>query len=201
MAVPGRDGESTLTMHMPGPHSPREHQQQIMHRAGALAAVYLGIGRAACDAAAHYANNRVPPALGKPIATAPHVQQWIGEMDVTLRAARTVLHGDRDRAARRRRLQHEARSAAGTIFSGCARRIVPAAAGRSGARDDWPRRAGCGTNARTRVEHRSLGTTAADFSPKQPNRTQQPDGRRGVWTRYFRQERRRSRWARPSNNA
>ena len=63
-----------------------------MHRAGALAAVYLGIGRAACDAAAHYANNRVPPALGKPIATAPHVQQWIGEMDVTLRAARTVLH-------------------------------------------------------------------------------------------------------------
>jgi alkylation response protein AidB-like acyl-CoA dehydrogenase len=57
-----------------------------------LAAVYLGIGQAACDAAAHYANNRVPPALGKPIATAPHVQQWIGEMDVTLRAARTVLH-------------------------------------------------------------------------------------------------------------
>ncbi len=57
-----------------------------------LAAVYLGIGQAACDAAAHYANNRVPPALGKPIATAPHIQQWIGEMDITLRAARTVLH-------------------------------------------------------------------------------------------------------------
>jgi alkylation response protein AidB-like acyl-CoA dehydrogenase len=57
-----------------------------------LAAVYLGIGQAACDAAAHYANNRVPPALGKPIATAPHIQQWLGEMDVTLRAARSVLH-------------------------------------------------------------------------------------------------------------
>ena len=57
-----------------------------------LAAVYLGIGQAALDAAAHYANNRVPPALGKPIAAAPHIQQWIGEMDVTLRAARTVLH-------------------------------------------------------------------------------------------------------------
>jgi alkylation response protein AidB-like acyl-CoA dehydrogenase len=57
-----------------------------------LAAVYLGIGQAACDAAAHYANNRVPPALGKPIATAPHVQQWLGDMDVTLRAARAVLH-------------------------------------------------------------------------------------------------------------
>jgi len=57
-----------------------------------LAAVYLGIGQAALDAASHYANNRVPPALGKPIASAPHVQQWIGDMQVRLHAARTVLH-------------------------------------------------------------------------------------------------------------
>jgi alkylation response protein AidB-like acyl-CoA dehydrogenase len=57
-----------------------------------LAAVYLGIGQAACDAAAHYANNRVPAALGAPIAGQPHIQQWIGEMDVKLRAARAVLH-------------------------------------------------------------------------------------------------------------
>lgn len=57
-----------------------------------LAAVYLGIGQAALDAAAHYANNRVPPALGKPIASAPHIQQWIGDMQVKLHAARTVLH-------------------------------------------------------------------------------------------------------------
>jgi alkylation response protein AidB-like acyl-CoA dehydrogenase len=57
-----------------------------------LAAVYLGIGQAACDAACHYANNRVPAALGEPIAGQPHIQQWIGEMDVTLRAARSVLH-------------------------------------------------------------------------------------------------------------
>ena len=57
-----------------------------------LAAVYLGIGQAACDAACHYANNRVPAALGAPIAGQPHIQQWIGEMDVKLRAARNVLH-------------------------------------------------------------------------------------------------------------
>ena len=57
-----------------------------------LAAVYLGIGQAACDAACHYANHRTPPALGAPIATAPHIQQWIGDMDVRLRAARSVLH-------------------------------------------------------------------------------------------------------------
>jgi alkylation response protein AidB-like acyl-CoA dehydrogenase len=57
-----------------------------------LAAVYLGIGQAACDAAVKYANNRTPLALGQPIAGAPHIQQWIGEMDVALRAARAVLH-------------------------------------------------------------------------------------------------------------
>lgn len=57
-----------------------------------LAAVYLGIGQAACDAACRYANNRVPLALGASIAGQPHVQQWIGEIDLALRAARTVLH-------------------------------------------------------------------------------------------------------------
>lgn len=63
-----------------------------------LAAVYLGIGQAALDAACRYANARVPAALGKPIASAPHVQQWIGDMQVRLHAARTVLH-DAARAA------------------------------------------------------------------------------------------------------
>ncbi|HEY1936020.1 MAG TPA: acyl-CoA dehydrogenase family protein [Acetobacteraceae bacterium] len=57
-----------------------------------LAAVYLGVGQAACDAACHYANNRVPAALGAPIAGQPHIQQWIGEIDLQLRAARGVLH-------------------------------------------------------------------------------------------------------------
>jgi alkylation response protein AidB-like acyl-CoA dehydrogenase len=57
-----------------------------------LAAVGLGIGQAACDAASHYANTRVPAALGQPIATQPHVQQWIGQMDVALRGARAALH-------------------------------------------------------------------------------------------------------------
>jgi alkylation response protein AidB-like acyl-CoA dehydrogenase len=57
-----------------------------------LAAVYLGVGQAACDAACHYANNRRPVALGASIAGQPHIQGWIGEIDLTLRAARTVLH-------------------------------------------------------------------------------------------------------------
>jgi alkylation response protein AidB-like acyl-CoA dehydrogenase len=59
----------------------------------AIAAVYLGIGQAAVDAACDYANSRTPSGLnGKPIAELNHIQQWIGEMGITLRAARAVLH-------------------------------------------------------------------------------------------------------------
>jgi alkylation response protein AidB-like acyl-CoA dehydrogenase len=58
-----------------------------------ISAVYLGIGQAACDAACDYANTRVPPSLGKPIAELAHIQQWIGEMQITLDAARAQLHG------------------------------------------------------------------------------------------------------------
>ena len=47
-------------------------------------AVYLGIGEAACDAACDYANNRIPSALGKPIAAQPHIQHWIGQMQVVV---------------------------------------------------------------------------------------------------------------------
>jgi alkylation response protein AidB-like acyl-CoA dehydrogenase len=57
-----------------------------------IGAVYLGIGQAACDAACDYANGRVPPSLGKPIAELPHIQQWIGQMQVGLDAARSVLY-------------------------------------------------------------------------------------------------------------
>jgi alkylation response protein AidB-like acyl-CoA dehydrogenase len=57
-----------------------------------IVAVYLGIGQAACDAACDYANGRVPPSLGKPIAELPHIQQWIGQMQVALDAARAMLY-------------------------------------------------------------------------------------------------------------
>jgi len=57
-----------------------------------VAAVYLGIGQAACDAACDYANNRRPPSLNGPIADLPHIQQQIGRIQVELDAARAVLH-------------------------------------------------------------------------------------------------------------
>lgn len=57
-----------------------------------LAAGVLGVAQAALDTASHYANNRIPAALGQPIASQPHIQQWIGEMAVKVQAARAVLH-------------------------------------------------------------------------------------------------------------
>ncbi len=57
-----------------------------------IAAVYLGVGQAALDAACAYAQDRVPPSLGRPIAEQPHIQAWIGELEITLSAARAVLH-------------------------------------------------------------------------------------------------------------
>lgn len=58
-----------------------------------LAAVYLGIGQAACDAACAYARERAPSALGRPIATLPGIQRRIGEAEVALASARGLLHG------------------------------------------------------------------------------------------------------------
>ena len=63
----------------------------------AFAAVYLGIGEAAQTAFAAYAKRRIPSALGKPIAELPTMQRAIGQMDVTLRAARAVLYATAER--------------------------------------------------------------------------------------------------------
>lgn len=58
----------------------------------AVAATYLGVGQAAMDAFAVYARERVPTALGQPIATLPKVQQAAGQMQLDLLSARTLLH-------------------------------------------------------------------------------------------------------------
>ena len=56
-----------------------------------LSAVYLGAALAARDAVIRYALERTPSALGRPIATLPSIQRQIGEIDVTLSAARALL--------------------------------------------------------------------------------------------------------------
>ena len=56
-----------------------------------LGATYLGIALAARDSVIQYALERVPTALGKPIATLPKIQRQIGEIDMALQAARALL--------------------------------------------------------------------------------------------------------------
>lgn len=56
-----------------------------------LCAVYLGAAIAARDTVIRYAHERVPSALGKPIATLPKIQRQIGEIDLALQSARALL--------------------------------------------------------------------------------------------------------------
>lgn len=56
-----------------------------------LTAVYLGAAIAARDTVIAYALERVPTALGAPIATLPKIQRQIGEIDVQLQAAQALL--------------------------------------------------------------------------------------------------------------
>ena len=58
----------------------------------AFAAVYLGLGQAALQAFAVYARQRIPSALGKPIAELPQIKRACGQMHVSLQAAQAVLY-------------------------------------------------------------------------------------------------------------
>lgn len=69
----------------PGPASPSAWFPLIM------ASVYLGSAIAARDALIKFALERVPTALGKPIASLPKIQRQIGEIDMALQAAQALL--------------------------------------------------------------------------------------------------------------
>jgi alkylation response protein AidB-like acyl-CoA dehydrogenase len=56
-----------------------------------MSTVYLGAAIAARNAIITYALERAPTALGKPIATLPKIQRQIGEIDLTLQAAKALL--------------------------------------------------------------------------------------------------------------
>ena len=56
-----------------------------------MSAVYLGAALAARNAVINFALERVPTALGKPIATLPKIQRQIGEIDLALQAAQSLL--------------------------------------------------------------------------------------------------------------
>lgn len=56
-----------------------------------MAATYLGVALGAREVVIRYALERVPTALGRPIATLPAIQRQIGEIDLLLQSARTFL--------------------------------------------------------------------------------------------------------------
>jgi alkylation response protein AidB-like acyl-CoA dehydrogenase len=56
-------------------------------------ALYIGVARAARAAFAEYARNRVPTALGRPIAETERIQSVAGEIDLQVVQAETLLHG------------------------------------------------------------------------------------------------------------
>jgi alkylation response protein AidB-like acyl-CoA dehydrogenase len=84
--------EWLVARHPIGAPTPNGQQPGLNAWGLTISAVYLGIGQAACDAACDYAHNRVPPSLGKPIAELAHIQQWIGEIQIALDAARALLY-------------------------------------------------------------------------------------------------------------
>ncbi|MCZ6872537.1 MAG: acyl-CoA dehydrogenase family protein [bacterium] len=53
--------------------------------------MYLGSALAARQTLIRFALERVPTALGKPIATLPTIQRQIGEIDIALQAAQALL--------------------------------------------------------------------------------------------------------------
>ncbi len=57
-----------------------------------VSAVYLGIAAAAQNVALDYAHTRKPTALGRPIATLEGIQRRLGECELALEVARSVLY-------------------------------------------------------------------------------------------------------------
>lgn len=56
-----------------------------------ISATYMGVALAARQAVIQFALERTPAALGKPIATLPKIQRQIGEMEIALQSALSLL--------------------------------------------------------------------------------------------------------------
>ncbi|HXR66439.1 MAG TPA: acyl-CoA dehydrogenase family protein [Ktedonobacteraceae bacterium] len=58
-----------------------------------LAAIYLGIGQGARNAAVNFAKNRRPNSLNQPISSVPHIQEKVAKMDLALLQVEALLFG------------------------------------------------------------------------------------------------------------
>jgi alkylation response protein AidB-like acyl-CoA dehydrogenase len=92
-----------------------------------LSGLYLGAAIAARNTVIRYALERVPTALGKPIATLPKIQRQIGEIDMRLQAARALLLDvvrDWEGSAAQRQAIAAPMTAAKTIVTETARQVT-----------------------------------------------------------------------------
>ncbi len=80
--------DAPADLHLKGERSPSPFNAWFPLLVGA---VYLGAALAARQAIIRYALERVPSALGQPIAHLPGVQRQLGAIDVPLQAARALL--------------------------------------------------------------------------------------------------------------
>jgi len=92
VVVPDRQ---VLSIHLPGTSKSERDDGDgwLLH----IPACYLGIAYAARDFALEFAAHYTPNSLNEPIATLPHIRQWIGQMESELRLARTLMYDVADR--------------------------------------------------------------------------------------------------------
>ncbi|WP_046215313.1 acyl-CoA dehydrogenase family protein [Paenibacillus wulumuqiensis] len=90
--VPDRQ---VLSIHLPGTSKSERDDGDgwLLH----IPACYLGIAYAARDFALEFAASYTPNSLNEPIATLPHIRQWIGQIESELRLARTLMYDVADR--------------------------------------------------------------------------------------------------------
>src|SRR5262249_13412076 len=86
--VTDRDIISQAPVGFPDPNRPVQNAWFAL----CVSAVYLGIGAAAQKVALQFAHERTPTALGRPIATLETIQRRLGESELALQVARSVLY-------------------------------------------------------------------------------------------------------------
>ena len=74
------------------PNLPGEKPRVNAWFAMVVSAVYVGVAAAALQSAVRFAQTRVPPSLGKPLADLENVQRRLGEAELLLHQARTQLY-------------------------------------------------------------------------------------------------------------
>lgn len=83
--------EALISIGSPSAPDPNRAVQNAWF-ATTVSAVYLGVAAAAQKVAIEFAHQRVPTALGKPIATLESIQRRLGESELALQSARTILY-------------------------------------------------------------------------------------------------------------